>query len=158
MTALCYGRTLARRMPPCDAQTFIDNVRFRRGVGSVTIIVASCEVPGRLDVDAVCHDLSPAQALDALRIASERIRAINGMAPSTVKIVPADETERLREIAMQIVDKVRAFGWWERVWSKAKFFRGSATFRFTREQCVRDVMAALAAGSGTVQMKLEDAA
>lgn len=155
----CYGRTLARPMPPEDAAAFIDlRVVRSRDHGSVLVAVGLSEWPDRFDVDAVVHDLTPEEALDALRIASERLRVVNGMRPSTVVVVPAEQTERLREVAERIVDKCRLFGWWEKFMGVMKFFGTPADFAHKRETMVREVIAALARGDGTARVKLEGAA
>lgn len=143
---LTFGRTLARRMSQDAAHgaicTAIQQGRLR---GEVLIAVVATEQPGRLDVEASFRELTIEQALDALQIASRRLAIVHGVRASTAVPVASTDADALQALAERLVDKCRAFGWWERVLGAMKWFGSHADFKHGRDACVRELMHEIAA-------------
>lgn len=140
---LTFGRTLARTMPQEDAAAFIDERRARRGRGSVLVVVTETSREGFFEVEAAMNDLGPAHALDALAIASARIGVISGLSASKAIPLGSEDLTRMREVAERLTDMCRAFGWWEKTCGQSRWFAGGASYRNSREFCIRRVIEAL---------------
>lgn len=141
---IAYGRTLARAITPEAAQEIVDELRLRRGRGSVTVILTASERPDRFDVDAVVRDLSPEHAIQILQIALARTASVNGIELEPLRPIAAADYDRLSETAERIVDRCRSFGAFKRLFGGiVRFFPAPASFRYTRERMVAEVIAAL---------------
>lgn len=135
---LTYGRTLVKRMTHERAYDLISRkIIDRRVIGHVSIAVSRTENPTRMDVDATFHDLSAEEALDALAIAAARIGVLHGVPASNAVAPGTDEADALVAMAERLVDRLRVFGMRDRV---AGWLKGTADFRVSREQAVRDVV------------------
>lgn len=144
MATVTFGRTLARALPAEEAQRIVDEIRVRRGKGSILIVLGASERPDRLDVDCVARDLSPEHAVQVLQIALARTAALHGIELSPVTPIAAADYDKLHATAERLVDRAREFGFWRHiVGGIARFFRAPATFRHPREKMIGEVLAAL---------------
>lgn len=137
-----FGPTLARRMSHEAAYGAICTaIQHGKVCGHVNIAVVRTERPDRLDVEATFLDLAPTEALDAIQIAAARIGVVHKVPASNAVAIGADDADALRHLAERLVDKHRAFGWWEKI---GGWLGSSAEFKYGRESCVRELMQAIA--------------
>lgn len=131
---ICYGATLARKMPPRDQALILSHVPADREIGSAHVIMSKSSVPGAVDVHFLPDRLSPDQCIAALATALERMVKLHGKAKTSPVIIEQADALTVREQAESIVDFIRA----------GRFVDGVPRFDNPREVCVRMLTIAFA--------------
>jgi len=136
-----FGPTLSRVFSSSRSRAHIRDASAAGKVkASVCVAVSSTSNPLYMNVDASVHGMAPAEALDALAIAAQRIAALHSIPASTAPALTMTEADELDVIAARLVDRIRAVGWWETV---SSWVGMSAEFKYSRDAMVRELARAI---------------